>query len=59
MDTRVAVKKLVKPFQNEGSAQLAFRELRAMQIVDHRNVRIVKLCQASSGLLPHGSNIPW
>ena len=35
---KVAVKKLVKPFQNETYAKRAFRELRLMKIVDHKNV---------------------
>jgi hypothetical protein len=34
----VAVKKLVKPFQNETYAKRAFRELRLMKMVDHKNV---------------------
>ena len=42
MDTvaneRVAIKKLVKPFQNETYAKRAFRELRLMKMVNHKNV---------------------
>ena len=35
---RVAIKKLVKPFQNETYAKRAFRELRLMKMVNHKNV---------------------
>ena len=35
---RVAIKKLVKPFQNETYAKRAFRELRLMKMVHHKNV---------------------
>lgn len=42
MDTergeRVAIKKLVKPFQNETYAKRAFRELRLMKMVNHKNI---------------------
>ena len=45
MDTvrgeRVAIKKLVKPFQNETYAKRAFRELRLMKMVSHKNVSAV------------------
>ena len=45
MDTergeRVAIKKLVKPFQNETYAKRAFRELRLMKMVNHKNVSIL------------------
>ena len=45
MDTvrgeRVAIKKLVKPFQNETYAKRAFRELRLMKMVNHKNVSAV------------------
>lgn len=36
---KVAIKKLVKPFQNETYAKRAFRELRLMKMVNHKNVR--------------------
>ena len=35
---RVAIKKLVKPFQNETYAKRAFRELKLMKMVNHKNV---------------------
>ena len=35
---KVAIKKLVKPFQNETYAKRAFREIRLMKMVDHKNV---------------------
>ena len=35
---KVAIKKLVKPFQNETYAKRAFRELRLMKMVNHKNV---------------------
>ena len=35
---RVAIKKLVKPFQNETYAKRAYRELKLMKMVDHKNV---------------------
>lgn len=35
---KVAIKKLVKPFQNETYAKRAFRELRLMKMVHHKNV---------------------
>lgn len=35
----MAIKKLVKPFQNEMYAKRAFRELRVMKMVNHKNVR--------------------
>lgn len=35
---QVAIKKLVKPFQNETYAKRAFRELRLMKMVNHKNV---------------------
>ena len=35
---RVAIKKLVKPFQNDTYAKRAFRELRLMKMVHHKNV---------------------
>ena len=37
---KVAIKKLVKPFQNETYAKRAFRELRLMKMVHHKNVSI-------------------
>uniref|UniRef100_A0A1X7SI95 Protein kinase domain-containing protein n=1 Tax=Amphimedon queenslandica TaxID=400682 RepID=A0A1X7SI95_AMPQE len=35
---RIAIKKLVKPFQNETYAKRAFRELKLMKMVNHKNV---------------------
>ncbi|CAI8019371.1 Stress-activated protein kinase JNK [Geodia barretti] len=35
---KVAIKKLVKPFQNETYAKRAFRELRLMKMVHHKNI---------------------
>nr|Q966Y3.1 RecName: Full=Stress-activated protein kinase JNK [Suberites domuncula]CAC38785.1 c-jun N-terminal kinases (JNK) [Suberites domuncula] len=35
---KIAIKKLVKPFQNETYAKRAFRELRLMKMVDHKNI---------------------
>lgn len=35
---KVAIKKLVKPFQNETYAKRAFREIRLMKMVDHKNI---------------------
>lgn len=35
---KIAVKKLVKPFQNETYAKRAFRELRLMKMVNHKNI---------------------
>lgn len=35
---RVAIKKLVKPFQNDTYAKRAFRELRLMKMVHHKNI---------------------
>lgn len=35
---KVAVKKLVKPFQNDTYAKRAFRELRLMKMVNHKNI---------------------
>ena len=40
---KVAIKKLVKPFQNETYAKRAFRELRLMKMVHHKNVSIYKV----------------
>ena len=37
-NTRVAIKKLSKPFANETYAKRAFRELRLMKMVNHKNV---------------------
>ena len=37
---KVAIKKLVKPFQNETYAKRAFRELRLMKMVNHKNVSV-------------------
>ena len=37
---KVAIKKLVKPFQNETYAKRAFRELRLMKMVHHKNVSV-------------------
>ena len=34
----MAIKKLVKPFQNETYAKRAFRELKLMKMVNHKNV---------------------
>ncbi len=43
MDTvrqeKVAIKKLVKPYQNETYAKHAFREIKIMKTVNHNNVR--------------------
>ena len=36
---RVAIKKLSKPFANETYAKRAFREIRLMKMVHHKNVR--------------------
>ena len=46
---KVAIKKLVKPFQNETYAKRAFRELRLMKMVNHKNVSVSLLatCPAS------------
>ena len=38
---KVAIKKLVKPFQNETYAKRAFRELRLMKMVHHKNVSVM------------------
>ena len=35
---KVAIKKLVKPFTNETYAKRAFRELKLMKMVNHKNV---------------------
>jgi c-Jun N-terminal kinase len=35
---RVAIKKLMKPFRNETYAKRAFRELRLMKMVSHKNI---------------------
>jgi c-Jun N-terminal kinase len=35
---RVAIKKLVKPFQNETYAKRAYREVKLMKMVNHKNV---------------------
>lgn len=35
---RVAVKKLTNPFQSEAHAKGAFRQLRVMKMVNHKNV---------------------
>ena len=40
---RVAIKKLVKPFQNETYAKRAYRELKLMKMVDHKNVSLYLL----------------
>lgn len=37
---RIAIKKLVKPFQNETYAKRAYRELKLMKMVNHKNVRV-------------------
>ncbi|XP_065910106.1 stress-activated protein kinase JNK-like [Dysidea avara] len=37
-NTRVAIKKLSKPFANETYAKRAFRELRLMKMVNHKNI---------------------
>ena len=37
---RVAIKKLVKPFQNETYGKRAYRELKLMKMVDHKNVSL-------------------
>ena len=39
-NTRVAIKKLSKPFANETYAKRAFRELRLMKMVNHKNVGV-------------------
>ena len=36
---RVAIKKLSKPFANDTYAKRAFREIRLMKMVHHKNVR--------------------
>ena len=41
---RVAIKKLVKPFQNETYAKRAFRELKLMKMVNHKNVSYSVVC---------------
>ena len=41
---KVAIKKLVKPFQNETYAKRAFRELRLMKMVHHKNVSTTVTC---------------
>ena len=38
---RVAIKKLSKPFTNETYAKRAFRELRLMKMVNHKNVSVL------------------
>ncbi|XP_073843591.1 stress-activated protein kinase JNK-like [Musca autumnalis] len=37
-NTRVAIKKLVRPFQNVISAKRAYRELKLMKLVNHKNI---------------------
>ena len=39
----MAIKKLVKPFQNETYAKRAFREIRLMKMVNHKNVSLIHL----------------
>ena len=41
---RVAIKKLSKPFANETYAKRAFREIRLMKMVHHKNVSGVGGC---------------
>ena len=38
MGQRVAIKKLSKPFANDTYAKRAFREIRLMKMVHHKNV---------------------
>ena len=41
---KVAIKKLVKPFTNETYAKRAFRELKLMKMVNHKNVSFFPFC---------------
>lgn len=39
----VAIKKLSRPFQNVTHAKRAYREFKLMKLVNHKNVRVIKL----------------